>query len=253
MDELLWAGNNEHANEFKNYITEDTQTVNPKFKKMRDYDSYHNYCATTNSEWAAQVDRDDRRFAPINCDDKYAGAATAESRDYFSRINDPKEGPYSITLSFAKYLYEIKNLDKFEPTCSLPNSEGRRMQIEQSFSAIENVAHQILTRGHVVSMGSLTVRQVSDGEEVVAEELFAKLQQEFATLRGFPGTYLKFYQAMHKVLGPCIKSDRRGKRKTTYKIVADLASCRRQWNKYVGYEAFEPDNDTNLAWVLPEE
>eukprot|EP01045_Picozoa_sp_COSAG04_P054021 COSAG04_NODE_23912_length_330_cov_0.744589_1_plen_74_part_10 len=35
-------------------------------------------------------------------------------------------------------------------------------------------------------MGSLTVRQVSDGEEVLAEELFAKLQQEFATLRGFP-------------------------------------------------------------------
>jgi hypothetical protein len=40
LDELLWAGNHEQAGEFKNMITQDTQTCEGKYKKTREFDSY---------------------------------------------------------------------------------------------------------------------------------------------------------------------------------------------------------------------
>eukprot|EP01047_Picozoa_sp_COSAG01_P021342 COSAG01_NODE_1236_length_11101_cov_6.515179_2_plen_158_part_00 len=104
LDELLWAGNHEQAGEFKNMITEDTQTCEGKYKKTREFDSYHNYCATTNSDWAAQIDGDDRRFAAIDCDDRWAGPRAVAKTEYFAKLNDPKQGPYNITLAFARHL-----------------------------------------------------------------------------------------------------------------------------------------------------
>jgi hypothetical protein len=140
MDELLWAGNSEQAGEFKNMISEDDQTCEAKYKKTRMYDSYHNYCATTNNDWAAQVDRDNRRFAPLDCDNKYAGASTPESRAYFSQLNDPKLGPFTITMSFAKYLYEL-DVDDFVPDLHIPDDTlGMREQKLQSLSCVEVIA-----------------------------------------------------------------------------------------------------------------
>jgi hypothetical protein len=114
------AGNHEQAGGFKNMMTEDTQMCEGKYKKTREYDSYHNYCATTNSDWAAQVDVDNRRFAAIDCDDQWSGPRTAAQTEYFRALNDPKQGPFNITLSFAKYLYEL-NVDNFDPAENIPS------------------------------------------------------------------------------------------------------------------------------------
>jgi hypothetical protein len=68
--------------------------------------------------WAAQIDGDDRRFAAIDCDDRWAGPRTAAKTEYFAKLNDLKQGPYNITLAFARYLYDL-DVDNFEPAAHI--------------------------------------------------------------------------------------------------------------------------------------
>eukprot|EP01047_Picozoa_sp_COSAG01_P043432 COSAG01_NODE_3856_length_5625_cov_3.453312_1_plen_197_part_00 len=127
-----------------------TQTCEGKFKKTREFDSYHNYCATTNSDWAAQIDGDDRRFAAIDCDDRWAGPRTIAKTEYFAKLNDPKQGPYNITLAFARYLYEL-DVDEFEPAAHIPTeTDGLRQQKLQSLNPVAALVLQWLERARVI-------------------------------------------------------------------------------------------------------
>jgi hypothetical protein len=255
MDELLWAGNHEHANDFKNMITEDTQTVNPKFKKERAYDSYHNYIITTNSDWAAQIDRDDRRFTVYDCDDTHAGPLTATNREYFGRLHDPKNGPNTISLSFAKFLYELDGTADFIPSMSIIDTDGRREQKIQSLSAVEQMVVCWLERGYVLTSSELELGQLllihQNKELVPATVLFKNAQREFSRIQGFPNTVLKFGQALHKVMGDTLTTVPVGVVRENCKRFEGLAATRLHMNKYLGWEFFTGKHpDPMFWWVL---
>lgn len=126
-------------------ITEDTQTCEGKFKKTRTFDSFHNYIATTNSDWAAQVDSGDRRFAVLDCDNQWAGPLNAEKKAYFRKLHGP-----AVTRSFARYLYEL-DVQNFVPAENIPqNTDGLREQKLQSLGVVPSLVLEWLQRGYVV-------------------------------------------------------------------------------------------------------
>ena len=235
LDELLWGGNPEQACEFKNMITEDEQTCEGKYKKTRTYDSYHNYSACTNSAWAADVESSNRRFAPIDCSDKFAGPSTTESREYFSNLNDPKSGPYTISLSFAKYLYELP-VDDFVPSLNIPcNTEGMKAQKLQSLDPVATMVLEFLEVG--IFAGMPTVK---------SDVLWHHARDKYSHLRNFPDTQQKFYLALQKILTTSITTTREGTSvKTSYKHFAPRSVTRAEFNTYIGFEYFEPEQVIN--------
>eukprot|EP01047_Picozoa_sp_COSAG01_P014756 COSAG01_NODE_725_length_14049_cov_7.712760_4_plen_1101_part_00 len=247
LDELLWAGNHEQAGEFKNMITEDTQTCEGKYKKTREFDSYHNYCATTNSDWAAQIDGDDRRFAAIDCDDRWAGPRTAAKTDYFAKLNDPKQGPYNITLAFARYLYDL-DVDSFEPAAHIPTeTDGLRQQKLQSLNPVATLVLQWLERGSIQCANDLgewvdDKYKIFDGvlhnEPITNDDIWRIVKAEGHSLRNFPDSSHKFFLALSKVLPSSCESCRVGRGKKYCKRFESLSSCRRDMNTYLGFPYF---------------
>ena len=246
MDELLWAGNNEQAGEFKHMISEDQQTCEGKFKKTREYDSYHNYCATTNNDWAAQVDRDNRRFAPLDCDNKYAGVSTPASRAYFHQLNDPKLGPFTITMALAKYLYELP-VNDFVPTLHIPGDTlAMHQQKLQSLSCVEIVAENWLSRVYIIEKtfdGTWGCYDSDFAPLIANHQLWRAAQDNFGRMRGFSESSLKFFQSLTKVLGDTMETSRQGHDNARYKRFAPLSMMKKQFNAHIGFEHF-PASDT---------
>ncbi len=257
MDELLWAGNHQEANNFKCLITEDTVVVNAKFKKERAYASYHNYVACTNSDWAAQVDRDDRRFMAMNCNDAYAGPQTDETRAYFDLLHDPRASEPLISMAFAKFLYEYP-VENFVPALALVDTVGRQQQKIQSLSATEQMIVSWLERGYIIDTCNFDLTAADplchrNKQVISTNTLFNICHTEFRTVRGFPDSMLKFAQSIHKILGGMIDTKYVGKCKENCKSFASLDDCRAHMNKYLGFKHFdEPTEpyDPSSWWVI---
>jgi hypothetical protein len=243
LDELLWAGNHEQAGEFKNMITEDTQTCEGKYKKTREFDSYHNYCATTNSDWAAQIDGDDRRFAAIDCDDRWAGPRTAAKTEYFAKLNDLKQGPFTITLAFARYLYEL-DVDEFEPAAHIPTeTDGLRQQKLQSLNPVAALVLQWLERARVVEPHIV----LEAWPEIPNDDLWAAVRSECQSVRNFPDTPHKFFMALGKILPRTCTTTRKGKARVYHKHFYALNNCRADMNGYLGFQYF--NDDPECEWL----
>jgi hypothetical protein len=246
LDELLWAGNHEQAGEFKSMITEDTQMCEGKFKKTREYSSYHNYCATTNSDWAAQVDVDNRRFAAIDCDDQWSGPRTAAQTEYFRALNDPKQGPFNITLSFAKYLYEL-NVDNFDPAENIPSdTAGMHEQKLQSLDPIAKVVMQLLDNGlddvfrrHYAAHYEYWTGIYAANESYTFESscVWAVVENNFQATYSCDSN--KFFLKLSKILPKTVKSIRLGKDKIPHKQFGPLNELRCEFNQYLGFKYFD--------------
>ena len=247
MDELLWAGNHEQAGEFKNMISEDEQTCEGKYKKTREYDSYHNYCATTNNDWAAQVDSDNRRFAPIDCDNKYAGPRTPESTAYFSRLRDPKLGPYKIAEAFAKYLYEL-DVEEFAPAEHIPNQTlGMQQQKLQSLSTTEAILENWLSRGYAYTGVEGGVKWGDANERIpriTNSALWVEVKQEHGRDRGFPENELKFFQALAKTCGDTKETLR--EKGSRYNYFKPLCVMKHRFNEFIGFEHYDSEETVTL-------
>jgi hypothetical protein len=70
-------------------------------------------------------------------------------------LNDPKQGPYNITLAFARHLYEL-DVDDFEPAAHIPTeTDGLRQQKLQSLNPVATLVLQWLERGSIQSANDL--------------------------------------------------------------------------------------------------
>lgn len=100
LDEMVWGGDKKSAGTLKALITEDTNKIEHKNIGLYYAQSFINVVSSSNEEWVVPAGDDTRRYFVLECDDKYAGIQTPESKAYFDAILDVP------TQDVADYLYQ---------------------------------------------------------------------------------------------------------------------------------------------------
>ena len=108
LDEAFWGGDKKLEGQIKNQITETTQTIEKKSLNSYNINDYCNYIITTNNDWFAGVDEEDRRYFCLELSNEFSGRDTDKKAEYFNNI---RQVP---TEAFAKVLYNM-DLSSFNP------------------------------------------------------------------------------------------------------------------------------------------
>ena len=82
MNECLWGGDKKKEGRLKEFITEDTLTINQKSVKTYNINNFANVCITTNSDWIIGINKNDRRWQMIECSE-----TKHDSNYYHSLVN----------------------------------------------------------------------------------------------------------------------------------------------------------------------
>jgi len=108
LDEAFWGGDKKLEGQIKNQITETTQTIEKKSLNSYNINDYCNYIITTNNDWFAGVDEEDRRYFCLELSNEFSGRDTDKKVEYFNAIRKVE------TEAFAKVLYN-RDLSSFNP------------------------------------------------------------------------------------------------------------------------------------------
>ena len=86
LDELVWGGDKKASGKLKGFITEDFVQIEHKGIGIYPVHSYLNLVIASNEEWVIPASDNTRRFFVLECDNKYAGVQTHESKEYFDTL-----------------------------------------------------------------------------------------------------------------------------------------------------------------------
>lgn len=100
LDEMAWGGDKKSAGILKALITEKTNKIEHKNVGSYYCESFNNVVFASNEEWIVPAGDDTRRYFVLECDNKYAGIQTKESKEYFDAILNLS------TQDVADYLYQ---------------------------------------------------------------------------------------------------------------------------------------------------
>tara|TARA_R110002126_G_scaffold72931_3_gene182042 strand:- start:61 stop:2064 length:2004 start_codon:yes stop_codon:yes gene_type:complete len=103
MNECLWGGDKKKEGRLKEFITEDTLTINQKGVKTYNIDNYANVVITSNSDWIIGVNQNDRRWQMIECSE------TKHDKNYYTTLVNTN------IQDLTNYLYSIDITD-YDPT-----------------------------------------------------------------------------------------------------------------------------------------
>jgi ABC-type dipeptide/oligopeptide/nickel transport system ATPase component len=93
-DEAFWSGDRKNRGKLKNLISSDTIRITYKMKDTITMPNHLRFMFTTNEDWAAPVENEERRWVTLRC-----GEARMNDRDYFGRMEAQMEnGGYNALM-----------------------------------------------------------------------------------------------------------------------------------------------------------
>ena len=93
-DEAFWSGDRKNRGNLKNLISSDTLRVTFKFKDTITIPNYIRFIFTTNEDWAAPVEKGERRWVTLRC-----GEARINDRAYFGKMKSQmRNGGYNALM-----------------------------------------------------------------------------------------------------------------------------------------------------------
>lgn len=110
LDECTFSGDKRQASKLKALISEKTRRWEAKFLNPLHIPNYSNHFAASNLDTMASVEHDDRRGFMTECDSRYSGPQTTESRAYFKQLLavDVKHlAQYLYTLDLCDFIAEM--------------------------------------------------------------------------------------------------------------------------------------------------
>lgn len=134
LNEASWGGNKKQDGKVLSLITEPKVIVREKNITNYQVDDYSNYIYDTNKDYFANINIGGRRHFCVECDDKYAGIQTEESKKYFDNIL-PDKNPEKV-MAFAKFLYN-RDISNFNPR-NFKETELQQEQVEQGYDTFTN-------------------------------------------------------------------------------------------------------------------
>ena len=198
LDECIFAGNHEAANEFKALVSESTGTKEEKMKKKRKSQKrWFNLVATTNSDHAAKIETDDRRNCILSPKEDHGGKPDL---GWATHCRDVVQSDKCIR-AVAKVLYEWDVPDDWHAQASIPETQARIDQKEQSLTPVESVVKTWLENERILPITVMHNRKVvfGFGDYLPRAQVYKSAHEQFGRVRGFPQTQQGFFTALRRV------------------------------------------------------
>lgn len=101
-DEAIWGGNRSIQSQLKGLLTEPRMTIEPKGVNQYQVDAFFRVMMTSNEDWAAPVERKDRRYVAIS-----VGDTRRNDRKFFDAMMEQ----LNREDGYGRLLYELQNRD----------------------------------------------------------------------------------------------------------------------------------------------
>jgi hypothetical protein len=200
LDECLFAGNHEQANELKALVSESTGTKEEKMKKKRKGQRrWFNLAAATNSDHAAKIETDDRRNCILSPKEENGGKPALV---WATHCRDVVQSDKCVR-AVAKVLYERDIPDDWHAQAMIPETQARIDQKEQSLTPVESVVktwledERILPSDKTVTYNKQAV--FGFGHYLPRALVYKSARDRFSCQRGFPQTQQSFFTALRRV------------------------------------------------------
>ena len=129
LDEAIWGGMKKDKSSIKSLISEPTVPIRLMRTDAYEEDSYHFIMAFSNEKNFWPTEQGARRDFLLECDNKYAGPQTPESKAYFDKIAAVD------SAKFAHFLYN-RDISKFNVT-AVPITDLQRAQAASNLDSVE--------------------------------------------------------------------------------------------------------------------
>jgi hypothetical protein len=133
LDELTWGGDKKAAGILKALITEETVKIEHKGVGSYHAQSFANVAIASNEDWVIPAGDNTRRFFVLECDNRFTGVQTKESKEYMEAI-------LKVPIQdVADYLYQFDltgfNSKEFPLTDAL--NDQKELTMESSFQWVQ--------------------------------------------------------------------------------------------------------------------
>lgn len=158
----------------KSLITDLSQSMNEKYRAVRDVNSYTFYIFTANKHEVASFDFDDRRFVVIEVPSPFKhGDLEAQRGFYYDRVSKWKDRGGARDV--AGYLQRL-DLQGWEPPIRAPESIEKAMAQQEGLTPVQKLAEQMkLCKGTTPIL--LWLQQSAEWARSVASSNNQKLQR----------------------------------------------------------------------------
>lgn len=153
-DELTWAGNKQDNDVMKGIITEETVTINGKFKDIIEVKNYKRLFIFSNNNFCAPVEIGDRRF--YVCD---ASSKLKHTEGWFKQFNQwmNKSGIDHIFHYLLK-----RDISQFNPE-KFPTTKARIDLMKRNLTPVQKFIYEIFNGSNILSEG--TYEQKTDSSQ----------------------------------------------------------------------------------------
>ena len=223
MNECLWGGDKKKEGRLKEFITEDTLTINQKGVKTYNIENYANICITTNSDWIIGINKNDRRWQMIECSE------TKYSTEYYNDLANTN------IQDLTNFFYS-RDLSNFNST-KLIKTALHNDQIELNMDSVE------IYWMNVISKNMICDYLLNKSRSFKKSEIHNDYME--CTLFGqhdYKVNNVVFWKKLRKISSSMIF-------KTTGNIVviAPVQTLKEEYNKYYNYEKFNLNENIDFT------
>tara|TARA_R110002050_G_scaffold22928_2_gene62314 strand:+ start:12 stop:2306 length:2295 start_codon:yes stop_codon:yes gene_type:complete len=228
MNECLWGGDKKKEGRLKEFITEDTLTINQKGVKTYNIDNYANVCITTNSDWIIGINKNDRRWQMIECSE------TKHDSEHYKILANTN------IQDLTNFFYS-RDLSSFDST-KLIKTALHNDQIELNMDSVEIYWMNIITKNRLLDTWLNKPRSFKKSEvhkHYMESTLFGQ--------HDYKVNNVVFWKKLRK-----ISLSMQFKTNGNMVVIAPAQTLKEEYNKYYNYDKFNLDEDIEFKFHYAE-
>jgi len=144
LDEAVFGGCKKSTGKLKKLITENYFHSEQKYRERRVIENCMSVMMASNEDHVVQAGKNSRRWVVLECSNRFAGEATAESLAYFAKIRE------TDCQLLVNYLNSIPGADTWNE-CVIPRTAGTSGQREHSLGHSQKFMLDFLTDPSIIS------------------------------------------------------------------------------------------------------
>jgi len=145
----------QHAQTLKKLVTEETRAINPKYGRQHEEWNACRWLIFSNSDTALPLEKGDRRFWVIRCDNE------PKSAEYYSALYQLRDDPTFI-LSVAEYL-GARDLRNFNPGATPPVTAAKAALLDRTRSELEGLLEELVEKLPVDVVTTADISEFASG------------------------------------------------------------------------------------------
>ena len=236
-DEALWGGDRPNKDKLKSMITSSSLNIEKKFKDTFEAKNYCRYIFAANSDWAAPVEKNDRRYFVLD-----VSPIHARDTKYFAAIHaDLKEGGYADLLQFLL----ARDYSTRDFQSELPVTEGAKENLLKGFSNLESWLYNALSFDEMPNGGAPLL---SFGSCIPVDDVYLSYKKYAEENGGYKERRETLGVKLRKIF-PTLQQKKvtikDAKVRKNHYVLPPFHDARKDFETYVGFSSLWDDEEYN--------